>query len=584
LAVLRKGEQLGPFVLDKRMAVGGMAEIWSARKASDAGRLLALKVVLPHLAKDQTLRDMFSDEVRIAERLRHPNIVEVYGAYEEGGWLFAAMEILEGNDLRRLLSGCLKLGVPMPVHVAVMIATDAARALSYAHQAKSESGASLDIVHRDVSPHNVMVTRDGQVKVLDFGIARAKERLTKTTRGVIKGKAAYMAPEQALAQDLTPRTDIYALGIVLWEMLAMRRLFKGSSDAVILAAVCEGKVPSIRDVNATVPEKLGELVMQMLSLKPADRPKDMRSVEYALSRVLFSSFPDYEDPQAELTSWVQPLVAPAKGTAVLPRLPAADDDAATSTDTDPHPSAVLAPPDPPRVANARMPPPDAATEAVPLPSNRVDAPTEAVSVADGAGAAVNVADETLEDLGELAAQLREGSVDTVGESPMVDETIEDGEIEADPLVKRAAQQSLERAPLVEHATELDGLEPPKAAKPPKPSVPDTRPYTLDQRRALADTEAVPAVRDPASMRPNPPPAGEHVDTGPTDPPIDRPAPSHSQVMAAASALRPKTPGPTASPKRPSVAPMAKDRSYKVWAGLGLVVGIAALLLLWLYSR
>src|SRR5262245_27178012 len=197
---LASGKQLGPFTLDRRLALGGMAEIWLAVQNTERGaRPTALKILLTPYARDPTFRGMFADEVRIASRLTHENIVEVYGSFEVEGHLFQAMEIVDGKDLRRVLSTLARAGESFPVALALLVGREVARALAYAHSKRGEDGKPLEIVHRDVSPHNVMLTRNGMVKVLDFGIASAAERLTRTRTGVIKGKISYMAPEQAMA-------------------------------------------------------------------------------------------------------------------------------------------------------------------------------------------------------------------------------------------------------------------------------------------------------------------------------------------------------------------------------------------------
>src|SRR5688572_11333405 len=217
-----------------------MAEIWSARRD---GQAVALKILQPMFSKDQSFRAMFQDEVDIATKLTHANIVEVYGAHEIDGFVFQSMELIEGRDLRRVLSALARASRWFPVRFALYVGQHVARALAYAHARRGEDGRSLEIVHRDVSPHNVMIAMDGRVKVLDFGIARAAERLARTRPGVVKGKIPYMAPEQALAVGVTPQTDIFALGVVLWETLAMRRLFRAESDPELLQLVVRAEVP-----------------------------------------------------------------------------------------------------------------------------------------------------------------------------------------------------------------------------------------------------------------------------------------------------------------------------------------------------
>jgi serine/threonine protein kinase len=343
--VLSGGDRLGPFVLERRIAVGGMAEVWSATREE---KRYALKILRDDLARDPQLRTMFTDEVRIAGRLRHPNIVRVEGVWEHQDTLFTAMELLDGKDLRRILAGAVKASAKMPIPLCVVVAREAARALGYAHLARSAEGEPLEIVHRDVSPDNVMVTRSGQVKVLDFGIARAKERLTKTAAGVIKGKISYMAPEQALAAPVSARTDVYALGIVLWEMLAMRRLFHGT-DSEVFAQVLEARVPSIQAIRPELPPSLADLVHAMTALRPEQRPESMRAVEDTLSRILFAAFPEKECSAETLAGWAAPYFGkredrtPAMG--IEEEAPKTDPDPPrtepTSPDAEPRPAAAV---------------------------------------------------------------------------------------------------------------------------------------------------------------------------------------------------------------------------------------------------
>ncbi|MCA9555702.1 MAG: protein kinase, partial [Myxococcales bacterium] len=279
---------LGPFTLEQKLAVGGMAEIWAAQQVLHNGetRRVALKVMMGAHAPDTHFRDMFMDEVSIACRLEHPNIVRVYSGDEVEGHLLQVLERVDGIDVRRLLSALSREGVGFPVPFALMIARDMARGLAYAHQCRTPQGQPMNIVHRDVSPHNVMLAADGRVLVLDFGIARAAERTSRTRTGVIKGKLAYMAPEQALAVGVTPQTDIFALGVVLWEMLALERLFAGASDAEVVERVVKADVPPIRDLNPEVPDAVAQLLARMLAQRAPDRPATMLEVRAILDQVL----------------------------------------------------------------------------------------------------------------------------------------------------------------------------------------------------------------------------------------------------------------------------------------------------------
>jgi serine/threonine-protein kinase len=305
---LSAGLRLGPFVLEARIALGGMAEIWKAREERPHGlRTVALKILQPYF-EDESFRSMFQDEVRIALRLRHENILEVYDAYEIDGLSIQSMELLDGLDVRRLLQRLSKSERWFPVPLALYVGRCVARALSYAHMRRNEAGKPLEIVHRDVSPHNVMITSSGSVKVLDFGIARAAERITRTRTGVVKGKISYMAPEQAMAARVTPQTDIFATGIVLWEMLAMRRLFNGANDSETLHKIVGAEVPPLLRMNPSVPRDAAKLIHQMLSVSPEQRPESMQQVENALTKILAVQYEPDESDQRALAKWFAQFV------------------------------------------------------------------------------------------------------------------------------------------------------------------------------------------------------------------------------------------------------------------------------------
>lgn len=297
---LSSGLRLGPFELERRIALGGMAEIWSAKEGD---RRVALKILQPYFGADESFRAMFQDEVRISLRLRHEHILEVYDAHEIDGFSIQSMELLEGLDIRRVLARLVKARRWFPVPLVLYVGRAVARALAYAHARKNEHGKPLEIVHRDVSPHNVMITRAGGVKVLDFGIARAAERLTRTKTGVVKGKISYMAPEQALAGRVTPQTDIFAAGIVLWEMLALRKLFGGANDTDILHKVVRAEVPPLMRINPSVPREAAALIHGMLSASPEDRPESMQAVENALAKILVVRYDADVQDQKALAAW-----------------------------------------------------------------------------------------------------------------------------------------------------------------------------------------------------------------------------------------------------------------------------------------
>jgi len=241
------------------LATGGMATVYLARVSGAGGfqRFVAIKRLHPHLAREEEFIEMFLDEARLAARIHHPNVVSILeiGASEQGYYI--VMEYVEGDTLAHLLTHCTKRGQRLPLNVALRIVTDMLAGLDAAHELKDDDGKSLEIVHRDVSPQNVLVGVDGSARLSDFGVARAASRLTITRTGQLKGKVAYMAPEQARGEkDIDRRADVFAAGIVLWEVVTCRRLFKGEGDAHTLNKVLSESIPSLESVLPDVPKRL----------------------------------------------------------------------------------------------------------------------------------------------------------------------------------------------------------------------------------------------------------------------------------------------------------------------------------------
>ncbi len=286
------GKHYGRYELEQRLAMGGMAEIFSARIRTEGfEKRVCIKRILPHYLESEEFITMFRDEARTAARLQHANVVQVFDFGDVEGTLFLAMELVDGSDLRRVLETARKQGRSIAVGAALQIAIDMCKGLHHAHTL-SDGGRALGIVHRDVSPHNVLISKAGEVKVTDFGIARAAERATHTSTGMVKGKIAYMAPEQAQGLPFDHRLDQFATGVVLWEMLAGRRLFAADNDASTLKKVLACQVPPLAALRPEVPAALDEVLARVLREAPADRFADMRQLEVALQRVLFSGAVD----------------------------------------------------------------------------------------------------------------------------------------------------------------------------------------------------------------------------------------------------------------------------------------------------
>lgn len=260
--------RFGPYELVEQIGSGGMAEVHRAR-ALDAGfdRPLALKLIRPQLCDDDTWVRMFTDEARLMAQLHHPNIVQVFDFGEVDGRYYLAMELVDGADLGWLIDN-LDPGNPIPVSIGVYIALEVCRGLAHAHGKRGPDGQLLNLVHRDISPPNVLVSWEGEVKLTDFGIAKARRRAVETTQGKIKGKFAYMAPEQVRGEPLDLRTDLFALGALMHELLTGKPLFQEGSPAATIRKVMHAPVPPPSQQNPLVPPELDAIVQRALSRDP----------------------------------------------------------------------------------------------------------------------------------------------------------------------------------------------------------------------------------------------------------------------------------------------------------------------------
>jgi eukaryotic-like serine/threonine-protein kinase len=260
-----------------------MAEVHLARPL-DGGGLQVIKRLHPHLAEESHFLRMFLDEARVCARLAHPNVIQILNLGQQAGTFFIAMEYVEGLDLRRVREWCRRNGQGLPADVACQLTVQAAAGLHHAHTRLDGNGKSLGIVHRDVSPHNLLVGFDGVLKVLDFGIARAADQSTHTGVGVLKGKYPYMSPEQARGEKVDPRTDVFALGIVLHEMLTGRVLFKRDTDVSTLRAVTECEVSAPSEVASDLPADLDAIVLKALEKRRARRFQTALELQQAVER------------------------------------------------------------------------------------------------------------------------------------------------------------------------------------------------------------------------------------------------------------------------------------------------------------
>jgi serine/threonine-protein kinase len=286
----QENKRIGRYELVWELGTGGMAAVFLARARGPAGfhKWFAIKRIHPHLAKDKRFVDMFLDEARIAAAIHHPNVAQVFdlGAGDEH---YIAMEYLHGEHLGVLAVRAVRQWGRIPYEIAARIVGAAADGLHHAHEARGPGGETLGLVHRDVSPQNVFVTYEGTVKLTDFGIAKAENRITHTQTGAMKGKCAYMAPEQALGQTVDRRTDVFALGIVLWEITTGRRLFKAETDAQTLMRITSGKVRRPSELESSYPPELERIVMRALATRPENRYPTAAAMARDLDRYIAST-------------------------------------------------------------------------------------------------------------------------------------------------------------------------------------------------------------------------------------------------------------------------------------------------------
>jgi phosphate binding protein len=282
------GATLGKYQLVARLGHGGMAEVFLAVARGPAGfnKLIVIKQLREALADDETFRSMFLDEARLAARLNHPNVVHTYEVGEADGSFFIAMEYLEGQPLNNLVKVSRAEGEPLSPAVSTRIIADALAGLHYAHELRDYDGSPLHIVHRDISPHNLFVTYDGQVKVVDFGIAKAASSSTETQAGILKGKAAYMAPEQARSRPVDRRSDVFAMGIVLWELCVGQRLMLRETTLATIQRLLSEPVLHPCDLVPAFPLPLGNVIMRALEHDPEDRFASADEMRGALSEWL----------------------------------------------------------------------------------------------------------------------------------------------------------------------------------------------------------------------------------------------------------------------------------------------------------
>ncbi|HEX8792324.1 MAG TPA: serine/threonine-protein kinase [Polyangiaceae bacterium] len=306
-----QAEIVGRYALYGEIASGGMAVVHYGKLLGAVGfqRPVAIKRLHPQLARDPAVRDMFIDEARLASRIRHPNVVPTLDVVADGPDLLLVMEYVHGESLQQLMRAMRKRGEPIPLRIALAVVSALLHGLHAAHEATTEEGEPLSVVHRDVSPQNVLVGVDGVARVLDFGIARAAVRLEHTAEGIVKGKLAYMAPEQLGGMTVDRRADVYAAAVILWEMVAGRRLFvKDDGGQVMVDKLLAGRIDPPSRFAPGMPKLLDAIVLHGLARNPEQRFATAREMALALERL-----GDFARP-SEIGEWVEGLAFDALAT------------------------------------------------------------------------------------------------------------------------------------------------------------------------------------------------------------------------------------------------------------------------------
>lgn len=291
----KKFQRFGKYLILDHLVDGGMAKICRARYLGEqANKMVAVKMVQPQFSSDEAFVRMFQDELNITFGMLHPNIMQVYDYGKVNGQLYTAMEYIHGANLKQYLDRLKEKKVVFPVEISCYIISQVCLGLHYAHTFTDKlTGKPFNIVHRDISPHNIMLTYDGAVKVIDFGIAKANTNSEATQAGTIKGKLSYLAPEYLDGLELDARYDEFAVGITLWEMLCSRKLFQANNDLAVLKQIQACKVIPPSEINPSVPKELDAIVMKALSKDRAHRYENLDQMNRALVRFLYSTYPDF---------------------------------------------------------------------------------------------------------------------------------------------------------------------------------------------------------------------------------------------------------------------------------------------------
>ncbi|MEN8221873.1 MAG: protein kinase [Acidobacteriota bacterium] len=288
-----KGEEIEGYEILDMIARGGMAEIYKAKKKGVKGfeKVIVIKKILSGYGEDDKYIEMFVDEAKIAAELTHPNIVQIYDFGKKDNFYFIAMEYVEGRDLRLILNKLIERDIKLEEHLGIHLVIKTLEALSYAHSAKDSKGNNLDIVHRDISPPNILVSYSGEVKLTDFGVSKASNKSHQTLSGALKGKLLYMSPEQAKAEkNIDNRSDIYSVGVILFELVTGKKLFSGSSEMDVLNKVQEGKIIKPSELKPNIDQELENIILRAITLDKSMRYRNATEMITALENYLYINY------------------------------------------------------------------------------------------------------------------------------------------------------------------------------------------------------------------------------------------------------------------------------------------------------
>ena len=303
----KRGTRFGKYLLLNRIAVGGMAEIFLARQEGLEGfeKTICIKRIRPHLSSQPGFVRMFLNEAKLAAQLTHPNIAQIYDLGRINESYFIAMEYIAGRDMSRIIPKADKAGIPFPMIYALRIASNVCEGMNYAHKKTDAYGNELHVVHRDVTPENIIVSWDGTVKIVDFGIAKANTQIEQTRAGEIKGKLSYMSPEQAMGKHLDHRSDVFSLGSVLYEWITGYKLFTGENEMAILKSIIDGKIYPPSYFKEDVPEAVERILMKALEKDRDNRYQSAWEMQFDLDTYLAGA--DFTPSSIHLSNFLKQI-------------------------------------------------------------------------------------------------------------------------------------------------------------------------------------------------------------------------------------------------------------------------------------